>query len=193
MSNRPSLALRFLLLGVGTFSGLGTLGCGPVTSSQRLVGVWVGHAETSAERAARQRIVAPGEAPPAAGASEQSTPAPGQDSEEATEIEAFDFQVRLELMPDGRAEMKITGGEDLTGAWRVLSSEAGEIRLMLAAYRPEGAADANAGATGVAGRQANQEQRRFLLEFVEGDKAFVLREEGADPRFGAVRFVRDGA
>ncbi|QDU87092.1 hypothetical protein Pla175_04470 [Pirellulimonas nuda] len=159
------------------------LGCGRVTTTQRLAGEWVGRPETAAERTARQSpqaLLTPEE--------EQARRAqrgePTDSAEEPapqSDLEAYQFEIRLELGVDGTARMSQGGGAPLDGVWRVLSSEAGEIALQVTALRPTTGSE-----------HPEREQRRFLAELIEEDRAMVLHEEGADPQFGVLRFERVG-
>ncbi len=177
MPSRPrSFALCLAALVVATS------GCGRVTTTQRLAGKWIGRPETAAQRAERQSpkpLLTPSEE--LARKEMVGEPIDDANAPEPSDLEAFDVQISLTLHLDGAAEMGYADAQPIAGTWRVLSNEAGEIALQITALRPTPGADL-----------PQREQRRFLAELIEDDRALVMHEEGADPQFGSLRFERVG-
>lgn len=100
------------------------------------------------------------------------------DAENVTDLSRFDLRITLDLQPGGTAVMWRDNGVDrLTGTWRVLKSEGMSAVLQLSADRS-------------AGEELRSELRNFGIEFDDEGQAFKLTEEGADPRFGSLSFVK---
>lgn len=170
-------------------------GCNVGTVSQQLVGKWRGRPDTFQEKRSReidQRVVAApdGEAPAraadaraAASSVDQGAASPPGESSPtrvSTDLEAFDFEVLLEFRSDGGVVMTLDGGDPVKGAWRVVSSEAGQSIIEIVATRAE--------PNGQEG--AEPEKRRYQLEMTPDGQAFTLREEGADRQYGWLYFER---
>lgn len=159
MPTSPRLcALHWLLAGLS----LTASGCFAPPLGVQLVGRWEGVPDTAVLRAER-----------AAATTEASIVSPPAPNAEATDLEAFQFRIMLDLAAAGGLEMTLDGVRKLKGRWRVVSRFGDRAVIELA----------TAGSGG-------EEQRRFDLRLGPGAEWFTLREEGADPQFGQLYFRR---
>lgn len=100
-------------------------------------------------------------------------------AEPPTDLEsAKDVRIRLSLGLVGQAEIAL-GGDTRTGSWSVEPLDARRALLEIEVTAND--------------QDASPERRRFDLEFLPGAESFVLRENGADGRFGRLLFTRPGA
>ncbi|TWT94785.1 hypothetical protein Pla108_36340 [Botrimarina colliarenosi] len=157
------------------FAAATTLGCGGSLSlPQRLAGDWVGRPESAAERTTREWPTGdldPDD--PEIAAAAAATP--------PTDLEAFaDVRVELRLGDSGDARLTLAGGEPLVGKWKATSVEGRRALLEIGVER-----------TG--DEEPTLESRRFDIELLPRGEGFVLREQGADRRFGRLLFLRPGA
>lgn len=155
-------------------ASLAVAGCdGTLTYGQRLAGEWVGRPETASERTVREwptRAIDPDDPEIA----EAAAAAP------ATDLEAFaGVAVRMKFSESGEAEMSLVGDVPLKGLWSVTPLEGRRGILEIETL----ADDDGLGAV----------RRRFEVEFLREGEGFVLREQGADRRFGRLLFQRPGA
>jgi hypothetical protein len=97
---------------------------------------------------------------------------------EPTDLQRLDFQLTLDLRGDRSVEMwQGDQQERLRGTWKILNANGRQLRLQLVAERPED-------------RSMPLEVRNFAVALSADGHQFTLIEEGADPRFGALLFVR---
>ena len=97
---------------------------------------------------------------------------------EPTDLQRLDFQLTLDLRGDQSVEMwRGDQQERLRGTWKVLNANGRQLRLQLVAERPED-------------RSMPLEVRNFAVALSADGHQFTLIEEGADPRFGSLLFVR---
>ncbi|TWT31062.1 hypothetical protein KOR34_44360 [Posidoniimonas corsicana] len=163
-------------------------GCGPASTSQLLIGKWEGRPDSLAAKRERNPIpTAPGYIP-----REVTRPVSAEEKEaaeklaamqpsEQTDLEAFNFTVLLEFLPQDQVVMSLNGGQPIKGSWKVLSTDVGVSLIELVDGVP----------TQAEGDDLPQlTKRRFLLELNDLGDAFTLREEGVDPRFGWLYFQR---
>ena len=142
-------------------------GCdGALTPTGRLVGHWQGRPETAAERTEREW--------PSEGKADKSATAP------ATDMEVFsDLRIDLQLDHSGKAQLSLDGESELSGNWTLTPGEGKRQLLEIAVEDAEGIVT---------------ERRRFEIEMLKQEEdepeRFVLRESGADPRFGRLIFER---
>lgn len=175
--------LRWLLL-----VALVATGCdGPATVAQRLTGEWVGRPESAAERTVREwptRKADP-DNPEIAEAAAAAPP---------TDLEAFpDVRVQMRLDASGAAELSLAGGDPLTGQWVVTPIEGRRAVLEIAVVKDpnKGNAEDDNSPEGADPGDALK-SRRFDVELLADGKGFVLREQGADRRFGRLIFRHPG-
>ncbi|MCA9239174.1 MAG: hypothetical protein KDA37_03190 [Planctomycetales bacterium] len=169
-----------------------TVGCGPQTPSQRLVGEWVGRPDTFAAQKQRNPIptAAGREAEAKSQANRPAKPTAAEEKlsrlqpSESTDLEAYDFSISLDFLPDGKVEMALTGQPPLSGQWRVLSTDVGVSRLEIV---PAASPDDPAGDQPT---ELEPTRRVFTVRFDKSGDGFTLREEGADIRFGWLYFQR---
>ena len=133
---------------------------------QRLVGEWVGRAETAEERILREWPVSdPDPEDPELVAALADAP--------TTDLELADpVAVVMKLEELGGASFALGDGEPLTGRWIVTPLDARRAQLDLVADRDD----------------ETSERRRYDLEFLKTGEGFVLREAGSDRRFGRLLF-----
>ncbi|MEM9185534.1 MAG: hypothetical protein AAGB00_03465 [Planctomycetota bacterium] len=177
---------------VAAFSGV--TGCGTAPLEQQLLGEWVGSPDSAAARESRTpskltqltgRATDGANAAGEKAAEEEITAAadpvnaesPHPAAAEATDLDAFDFRITLNLRPRGELRMSLSGGAALAGSWQVLVQE-GATGVLELVSKPEGAV---------------AQQRRFEVAMDPNGAGFTLREEGADPRFGWLYFRRPEA
>ncbi|QDT70311.1 hypothetical protein MalM25_32570 [Planctomycetes bacterium MalM25] len=161
---------------------LGLAGCdGTQSISQRLAGEWVGRPETIAERTLREwpgRLVddtIDAQHPEVAAAIAKAPP---------TDLEQYapEVEVTLELLEDGAARMAMAGEEALEGRWSLTPVEGRRAQLEIQITKP---------AAGEGG-EAESLRRRFEIVLLREGEGFVLREQGADQRYGRLLFLRPG-
>ena len=98
--------------------------------------------------------------------------------QEPTDLQRLDFQLTLDLRGDQSVEMwQGDQQEHLRGTWKILNANGRQLRLQLVAERPED-------------RSMPLEVRNFAVALSADGHQFTLIEEGADPRFGSLLFVR---
>lgn len=155
--------LRFLLLiTVALFAGCD----GALTPTGRLIGHWEGLPEIAAERTEREW--------PVKEQADKTVVTP------VTDIEAFpDLRISLQFDRHGKASLSLDGDKELSGNWTLIAGEGKRQILEIAIEDSEGTVT---------------ERRKFEIEMLkkqenESDR-FVLRESGADPRFGRLLFER---
>ena len=154
---------RFLLLTpIALFAGCD----GALTPTGRLVGHWQGRPEAAAERTQREW--------PVEGKADKSA------ITSATDIEAFpDLRIDLQFDRSGKAQLSLDGEEELSGNWKLTAGEGRRQLLEIAIEDTEGTVT---------------ERREFEIEMLkhkeDEPERLVLRESGADPRFGRLLFER---
>ncbi|MCH2117645.1 MAG: hypothetical protein MK161_08110 [Pirellulales bacterium] len=100
------------------------------------------------------------------------------DDLEPTDLQKLDFQLTLDLRGDQSVEMWRGDQQDrLSGTWKILNANGRQLRLQLVAEHPEDPL-------------MPQEVRNFAVALSADGHQFTLVEEGADPRFGSLLFVR---
>lgn len=182
----PPYPAALLLL----IAALLSVGCGPTTVSQKLVGKWEGRPDTFAALRQRDPIpTAPGHEPrpdakPVVESALAEKVARLQPSEK-TDLESFDFVVTFDFHADGTVDMLLNGAEKKTGSWRVLSTDVGVSRLELTDSVPD---EPRPGEPGTTDQPITK--RRFSLKFNEDADGFTLREEGVAPLFGWLYFTK---
>lgn len=157
-------------------------GCeGPQSISQRVLGEWVGRPETIAERTLREwpgRLIddaIDAENPDVAAAIAK---APRTD----LELDAPDARVTLDLRERGAVRMAMTGQEPIEGRWS-LTPVVGRRGLL----------EIQATTAAVEDADADEARRRvYEIEMLREGDGFVLREQGADRRYGRLLFERAG-
>lgn len=151
------------------------VGCdAPLTVSQKLEGDWVGRPESAAERTVREwpTLSLNPDDPEIAAAAAEAPP---------TDLESFEtVRVEMRLGPTHEARLSLAGAEPLEGKWSVSAAEGRRAVLEISVKR---------GADG----EGTLESRRFDVEVLKQGEGFVLREQGADRRFGRLLFRRPGA
>lgn len=161
---------------------LGLAGCdGALSISQRLAGEWVGRPETIAERTLREwpgRLVddtIDDQHPEVAAAIAEAPP---------TDLELYapEVEVTLELREDGVARMAMAGEQPLEGRWSLTPVEGRRAQLEIQVPKPPAAE----------GEEAGSMRRRYEIVMLREGEGFVLREQGADRRYGRLIFERPG-
>ena len=95
-----------------------------------------------------------------------------------TDLQKLDFQLTVDLRGDQSVEMWRGDQQDrLHGTWKILNANGRQLRLQLVAEHPEDPL-------------MPQEVRNFAVALSADGHQFTLVEEGADPRFGSLLFVR---
>lgn len=178
---------------------LATTGCGPTSTAQQLLGEWRGRPDTFAAQRERNPIPsAPGykPPPPAADAKTVSQTEAAQKLQalqpnEQTDLEAFDFVVSLDFRSDGAVVMKLDGGQQKTGVWKVLSTDVGvSIVELTDTVPPKESPQTPQGSDKPPAPPGELTKRRYALKMSDDGDSFTLREEGVDPRFGWLLFKR---
>lgn len=146
-------------------------GCdGPTSLAQRLKGEWIGRPETIAERTVREWPTGPVD-------EDDSLLVEALADALPTDLEAApDAQVQMRLDEAGEAELSLGGASPVKGQWVVTPIDGRRGMLEITPETADGAA----------------QRRRFDVEFLPKGTAFVLREQGADGRFGRLLFERSG-
>lgn len=175
---RPRHSARFACVALL----VGVVGCeGPQSISQRLVGEWSGRPETIAERTLREwpgRLVDDtinAEHPEVAAAIAKAPPTD-------LELYAAEARITLKLQEDGAVVMTMAGKDPLEGKWILTPVEGRRAQLEILVGQPAAAE----------GEASDAVRRRYELEMLRDGDGFVLREQGADRRYGRLIFQRPG-
>lgn len=152
--------------------------------TSRLVGEWTGCPDTASAAAARSaKRKAQQQSEPDAIA-DAPTDAKATSELGKTELEQHDVTINMALAADKSARMSLgDGSEPLAGVWRVVTTlppDGAEIEISLSHSNAD---------------PRPQEKRRFIIDFQQhnDETGFTLVEKGADPIFGRLYFVRQGA
>lgn len=199
MNRPPRIAVGTGLLVVAIALVLAA-GCDTkLTKSQRIVGEWVGRPETAAERVVREwpratpdTLVDPDDQQVATAVADE----PPTDLEEATGV-----RIAMRLTDDGKAQLSLRGDEPRRGTWELEPLDGRRAVLSIEVDKPEPEPPAegnppNAPDEDPTASNKNKnasarpaERRRFDIEFLAPGPGFVLREAGADRRFGRLLFL----
>lgn len=151
------------------------MGCdGPTSLAQKLTGDWVGRPETIAERTVR-------EWPTATVDEDDPLLVEALADAKPTDLEAAtDVRVQMRLGDAGEAKLTLGGTRPITGEWSVtpIDGRRGLLEITPAADGEEG--------------ETSPRRHRYEVEFLPEGGSFVLREQGADGRFGRLLFERSG-
>ncbi|MEQ8847256.1 hypothetical protein [Botrimarina sp.] len=170
-------------------------GCGGATpKAQRVVGVWTGRPESAAERVVREwprsspdTPIDPADAEVAAAVADE----PPTDLESAAGV-----RVQMRLGAEGDATLALADQPPLAGTWSLIPQEGRRALLDIeltapAEAPPRSEEDGPNGDETPLPESAGDptERRRFEIEFLQRGRGFVLREAGADRRFGRLLFT----